>query len=82
MKNNFDTVLDECVELVRQGEFDIETCLARYPEHSEDLRGFLETALALQDEGVPEPSHQAMDQGRERLLKAVADRRLTRNPGF
>ncbi len=82
MKNNFDTVLDECVELVRKGEADIETCLARYPEYSEDLRGFLETALAFQDEGVPEPSHQAMDQGRERLLKAVADRRLTRNPGF
>ncbi len=84
MKKNFDTVLDECVELVRQGEFDIETCLARYPEYSEDLRGFLETALALQGGGVPEPSHQAMDQGRERLLEAVAERQLAqaRRPGF
>ena len=84
MRNNFDTVLDECVELVGKGEADIETCLARYPEYSGDLRGFLETALALQDGGVPEPSHQTMDQGRERLLKAVAVRQLAqaRSTGF
>ena len=84
MQNNFATVLDECVELVRKGEADIQACLARYPEYSEDLRGLLETALAFQDGGVPEPNHQAMDQGRERLLKAVEERRLAqaRSPGF
>ena len=81
MKKNFDTVLDECVELVRNGEADIQACLARYPEHSEELRGFLETALALQEEGLPKPSHQAMDQGRDRLLKAVAERQQAQAPG-
>ena len=84
MKKNFDTVLDECVELVRKGEADIEACLARYPEHSEDLKEFLEMALAFRAEEVPEPSNLAVDQGRERLLKAVAERQLAqaRSPGF
>ena len=84
MKKKIDTVLDECVELVRKGEADVPTCLARYPEYSEDLSGLLETALALQDGAVPEPSHEAMDQGRERLLKAVSERQLAqaRSPGF
>ncbi len=84
MRNNFDTVLDECLERIRNGEADTESCLAQYPEYSEDLRDILETALAFQDMGAPEPSHLAMDQGRDRLLQVVAERRLgkARGAGF
>ena len=84
MRNNFDTVLDECLERIAKGETDIESCVAQYPEHSEDLRDILETALAFQGSGAPEPSHLAMDQGRDRLLQAVAEQRLgkARGAGF
>jgi len=75
MRKDFDSILDECLERVMKGEADVEACLARYPEYAEELKELLETALVFQQVESPEPSHQAVDMGQERLIKALEEKR-------
>ena len=56
--NEFDVILDECVDLVASGEFSIDECLSNYPEYAAQLEPILITLLCLQEEGrevIPPP---------------------------
>ena len=81
MRKDFDTVLGECLEQVLEEKASMEACLARYPQYAEELRQLLETALVFQQVEVPEPSREALDLAKHRLLRAVEEKRLQRTPG-
>ena len=44
MKNNWDKILDECIDRINRGE-GIEGCLTDYPEYREELGPLLPTIL-------------------------------------
>ena len=49
--NEYDVILDECVDLIASGESTLEECLASYPEYAAQLEPILITVLCLQSEG-------------------------------
>jgi hypothetical protein len=49
--NEFDVILEECVDLIASGESSLEECLSSYPEYAAQLEPILITLLSLQDEG-------------------------------
>ena len=75
MKQDFESILDECLQQLNSGQADLETCLARYPEQAAALRPLLQTAALLRAAPVPRPSPAARAAGRQQLLLAVARRR-------
>ena len=57
--NEYDVILDECVDLISSGESSLEECLASYPEYAAQMEPILITVLCLQEEGrdvVPSPA--------------------------
>ena len=60
--NEFDVILEECVDLIASGESSLEECLSNYPEYAAQLEPILITQLCLQEEGrevVPPPALRA-----------------------
>jgi hypothetical protein len=57
--NEFDLILEECVDLIASGESSPEECLNLYPEYAAQLEPILYTTVCLQEEGreVIPPSH-------------------------
>ncbi len=55
--NEFDLILEECVDLIARGETSPEECLAAYPEYAAQLEPILYTAVCLQEgrEVTPPP---------------------------
>jgi hypothetical protein len=55
--NEFDLILEECVDLIASGETSPEECLALYPEYAAELEPVLYTAVYLQEgrEVTPPP---------------------------
>ena len=55
--NEFDLILEECVDLIASGESSPEECLANYPDYAAQLEPFLYTAVLLQEgrEVTPPP---------------------------
>jgi hypothetical protein len=49
--NEFDVILEECVDLIASGELSLEECLSSYPEYAAQLEPILITLVCLQDEG-------------------------------
>ena len=70
MSRKFDTVLDDCMDLLRAGA-SVEDCLARYPEHAEELRPLLSLASAVKGIPTPRPDFASVDANRLRMLDAV-----------
>ena len=70
MSRKFDTVLDDCMDLLRAG-VGVEDCLARYPEHAEELRPLLSLASAVKGIPTPRPDLASVDANRLRMLDAV-----------
>ena len=69
----FDEILDQCLSMMQAGA-SIDDCVARYPQHADELRAQLQTAQTLWDAkptAQPEPVAQA--KGRSRLLTAVGE---------
>ncbi len=52
--NKFENILNECLEDIVKGG-DIESCLARYPEHAAELEPLLRTALAARNAAAVKP---------------------------
>jgi hypothetical protein len=75
MKRDLNHALDECLTLLQEGRTTLERCLARYPEHSSDLRALLEIALEVQGLPRPTPSPAASAAGRQRMLEALAKKK-------
>lgn len=47
--NEFDVILDECVDLIASGETSLEECLRRYPEYAAQLEPILYTTVRLKE---------------------------------
>jgi hypothetical protein len=71
--NEFDVILEECVDLIASGETSLEECLSNYPEYAAQLEPILITLLCLQEEGrdvVPPPALRARIRGElEQVMK-------------
>jgi hypothetical protein len=66
--------LQECLEAFREGRWDLDECLRRYPEHADELRPLLETALAAAEAFAVQPSPEWAASARERFLVATGQR--------
>ncbi|NLG51562.1 MAG: hypothetical protein GX552_15770 [Chloroflexi bacterium] len=70
MHPDIPTILEDCLARVQAGA-SIASCLARYPEHAEELRPLLELATAVH--ALPRPAARmvAVAAGEQRMLAAV-----------
>jgi hypothetical protein len=61
MKNDLETILDTCLYQIEEHDSNIDECLARYPEHAEQLKPLLAAAtrLARARQVMPDPSYKA-----------------------
>ena len=66
-----ETILIECLRAIDGGAA-IDECLARYPQHTDALRPYLELHARLQTLDQPEPSAVAYREGRQALLERIA----------
>ncbi len=68
MRNDFETVLDECLGRLKEGD-SIAVCLERYPEYAEELKPLLETAELVEPLRFTEPPRpEALARGCQRFL--------------
>lgn len=79
MRHDLSEMLDESLKLIHEGAT-IEACVARYPEHAEELRPLLETAVTLYRVPQPTPRPEAMAAGKQRMLDALAEKRRQQEP--
>ncbi len=75
------SILDECLAALNQGE-SLEACLARYPEHVEELRTHLLLAQQLSRTPRHEPRQGAQSAAWQRFRTRAEDIRLGRAPRF
>lgn len=59
MNKDLETILDTCLEEIEEGGSGIDECVARYPEHAEELKPLLvaATRLVRGREIVPDPAY-------------------------
>ena len=74
MANDFDRILDECIDRVNKGE-SIQDCLAAYPDHAEKLEPMLRAMTGVQDTYSFTPSANAKRQAREKFYATLDKRR-------
>lgn len=74
MREPLAEVLGECLEAVERGELTLDECLARYPEHREELAGLLMAARQLRDAPPVQPSPDFQRAARARLAHRLAPR--------
>ncbi len=73
--NEFEARLSECLEALREGRWDIDECLRRYPEHAAELRPHLLAASKLMAAyGRTAPREDYARASRERFLVASGQR--------
>ena len=65
-------VISTCVDRYLSGEWTLDDCLARYPEHADLVRNYLELSDSLADLTPPPPSQAALSFG-ERLVLGELD---------
>ncbi len=75
------SILDECLAALSRGE-SLEACLARFPEHAEELRTALLLAQRLSLTPRHEPRPGAQDAAWQRFRRRTEDIRLGRTPRF
>lgn len=74
--NEFDLILEECVDLIASGESTLEECLMQYPEYAAQLEPVLYTTVLLQEgkeEGTPPPFLRAR-------IRAQLNQAMKQNP--
>ena len=84
MKNNWDNILDECIDRINRGE-SIETCLKDYPKYREELGHLLSTMLDTRSAYSFTPSVRAKNFHRQRFntaLVASRERRARKKPVY
>ncbi len=84
MVNNFDRILDECIDRINRGE-KREACLADYPEYAEQLEPLLRSMLHTKEAYSFTPSAGAKRVARQRFNAALEElerRREERQPLF
>lgn len=73
MADNFDRILDECIDRINRGE-GLEACLADHPQHIEQLRSLLQSMLQTKETYSFAPSVSAKEAARQRFTAALARR--------
>jgi len=76
VNKNFDDILDNCINQIKLGNDDIDGCLAKYPEYSEELKSHLHTFYAIAKIPKPIPSPQFKLEAKSRLLKQAKSKKL------
>ena len=82
MKNNWDKILDECIDRINRGE-SVEDCLTEYPEYREELRPLLSAMLETKTAYSFEPSARVKSFHRQRFTTALVasrERRARKRP--
>jgi hypothetical protein len=73
--SEFEARLSECLEALRDGRWDVDECLRRFPEHADALRPQLLAASKLiATYGAPAPNEEFARTARERFLVASGQR--------
>jgi hypothetical protein len=72
MENDFDKILDECIDRINRDE-SIDSCLAHYPDLSEQLRPLLQVVFKARDAYSFVPSPSAKRAARERFNAAYEE---------
>ena len=67
MKDSIKDILQECLDLVRQGA-SVEECLARYPRYAQEIEPLLRTSLLAQERLAPGMPVDAKNRVRGRVL--------------
>jgi hypothetical protein len=83
--NEFDLILEECVDLIASGESSPEECLNLYPEYAAQLEPILYMTVCLQEEGrevTPPPSLRARIRGELNLAMKNNPQKKSRFPVF
>lgn len=70
----FEARLSECLEAMREGRWDVDECLRRYPQHADALRPYLLAAAAVAGAYNVEPREEFARTARERFLVASGQR--------
>ena len=84
MANEFDRILDECIDRINRGER-LEACLADYPEYVEQLDPLLQAMLQTKEAYSFEPSSSAKIAARQHFnaaLERLEQRRWEKQPLF
>jgi hypothetical protein len=81
MARDFASILDECLAALRRGE-SLEACLARHPEHAEELRTHLLLARRLGLTPRHQPRQGAQSAAWQQFRTRAEDIRLGRRPRF
>jgi hypothetical protein len=84
MANNFDRILDECIDRINRGE-SLESCLADYPEYVGQLEPLLQAMLQTKEAYSFAPSASAKRVARQHFnatLKSLEQRRQEKQPLF
>ncbi|MBM3939675.1 MAG: hypothetical protein FJ318_02035 [SAR202 cluster bacterium] len=75
-ERSFADILDECLDRVTMRGESIDTVVAEYPEHAQDLRQALSTAMAVRKAASFTPSADAKRAARLRLHDAIERRQI------
>ncbi len=84
MTDDFDRILDECVDRINRGER-LEACLADYPDYADQLEPLLQAILQTQEAASFVPSASAKRAARQRFNDALEElerKREERQPLF
>lgn len=82
MANEFDGILDECIDRINSGQ-DLDSCLADYPEYAIELKLFLNAMMQTKSMYSFTPSNSTKAEARQRFnaaLKEMQQRREARQP--
>ncbi len=77
MTNEFDKILDECIDRINRGE-DLGACLADYPRYAQQLQPSLRAMLQTKEAYLFEPSASSKKTSRQRLNAALEELARTR----
>ena len=72
MVNEFDRIVDECIDRINHGE-NLGACLADYPEYAQQLRPLLQAILETKEAYRFEPSASAKRTSRQRFNAALEE---------
>lgn len=76
MTNDFDRILDECIDRINHGS-SLDDCLSDYPEYAERLKPLLRSMVDIRKAGIFMPSVDAKRQSRTKFQAALDKRYRT-----
>lgn len=81
-EKEFENILDECLERMLVNGETVEQCLQSFPQHAEELKPLLETAVAAGQASAIQPRPEFRDRARYQLLSALRDMEQKRSRSF